>query len=228
MIKIVNMALYNVDLEGEDFGEFGGEHPTLVIRTKMEKDMYIAIPFTSYTEARWDKTKKYMCCRVKSTNSIARIDKIEIITADKIKNRWREAGKLLIPSKEDLESVKNKAMAYFETSFSTGIKEYSNVSMQIENLNIKFDEVVIQEKICQNESVSLDFSQENCIRIIFEEKATKNISVNELYEILNRAFDRRKYKIIFDENNVVAEVLLTDKKALTLKKKHDSMKVTEG
>lgn len=32
----------------------------------------------------------------------------------------------------------------------------------------------------------------------------------------------------FVENNVIAEVLLTDNKALTLKNKHDSMKVTEG
>ena len=112
MIKITNAALYNVDLEGKDFGEFDGEHPTLIFRTKMEKDMYIAIPFTSYTEARWEKVKKYMCCRVKSTNSIARIDKIEIITKNKIKNRWRENKKLLVPSKEDLDSVINKVNTY--------------------------------------------------------------------------------------------------------------------
>lgn len=48
MFKYINAALYNVDLEGEDTSEFDGEHPTLVIRTKMEKEMYIAIPFTTY------------------------------------------------------------------------------------------------------------------------------------------------------------------------------------
>lgn len=37
MFKYINAALYNVDLEGEDTSEFDGEHPTLVIRTKMEK-----------------------------------------------------------------------------------------------------------------------------------------------------------------------------------------------
>ena len=40
MFKYINAALYNVDLEGEDTSEFDGEHPTLVIRTKMEKEMY--------------------------------------------------------------------------------------------------------------------------------------------------------------------------------------------
>lgn len=228
VIKIVNTALYNVDLEGEDFGEFGGEHPTLVIRTKMEKDMYIAIPFTTYTKDRWEKMKKYMCCRVKSTNSIARIDKIEVITVDKIKNRWRENGKLLIPTKEDLDAVVNKAIAYFQASFSMGISEYSSVNAAFAGLSQEFDDVVIQENIVKESPIVIDFEHEGVVRIIFSSGSTNQISINELYDILNSAFNRKKYKIIFLGSSVIAEVLLSDKKALTLKEKHDNMKSTEG
>ena len=69
--------------------------------------MYIAIPFTTYKKERWQKLKRYMCCRSISTNSIARIDKMEIISSSKIKNRWRENGKLLIPEPEDLQNLIN-------------------------------------------------------------------------------------------------------------------------
>lgn len=210
VIKIVNTALYNVDLEGEDFGEFGGEHPTLVIRTKMEKDMYIAIPFTTYTKDRWEKMKQYMCCRVKSTNSIARIDKIEVITVDKIKNRWRENGKLLIPTKEDLDTVVNKAMAYFQASFSMGIREYSSVNAAFECLSQEFDEIVIQENIAKASSIVIDFENKDVVRIIFSSRSTNQISINELYDILNGAFNRKKYKVIFSGSSVIAEVLLSD------------------
>lgn len=228
MSKIVNSALYNVDLEGEDFGEFGGEHPTLVIRTKMEKDMYIAVPFTTYTKDRWEKMKKFMCCRVKSTNSIARIDKIEVITVDKIKNRWRENGKLLIPTKEDLENVANKVLAYIQASFDMGIREYVSVNNTFMILSKEFENVIIQENVNKGSLISIDYTNKDSIHIVFNKVIMNQLSINELYDILNSAFSRKKYKLVFSNSNVIAEVLLTDKKALTLKKKHDTIISTEG
>lgn len=228
MIKYTNAALYNVDLEGEDYGEFGGEHPTLVLRTKMEKEMYIAIPFTTYTEARWEKFKKYMCCRVKSTDSIARIDKIEIITVDKIKNRWREGKKLLIPSREDLETVINKALAYFQASFLVGISEYVSTDQAVSALREEFNEVIVNENISQNELIHIDFSNQDYMRVAINACSIKQLSIQELYDMMNCAFTRAKYKVSFERNCINFDVPLEDKKALTLKEKYDNLNSTEG
>ena len=79
MVKYVYCGLYDIDLHGKTYAEFDGEHPTMIIQTKKEPKIYMVIPFTSYEPNRWEKLKKKMCCRVESTNSIARIDKIKII-----------------------------------------------------------------------------------------------------------------------------------------------------
>jgi len=200
MERCTNAALYNVDLEGKACGEFGGQHPTLVFRTKMEKDMYIAIPFTTYTPERWLKLKTFMCCRVKSTNSIARIDKIEIITVNKITNRWRENGKLLIPSKEDLETIISKVMAYCQASFTAGLNNYISSTKSYEALSLEFNDIIIRENILKKSFLSLDFTNKDSILLSFSCYFVKDISIQELYDLLNSAFSRGKYQISFSGN----------------------------
>lgn len=226
MFKYVNAALYNVDLEGKDTSEFDGEHPTLVIRTKMEKEIYIAIPFTTYKKERWQKLKQYMCCRSISTNSIARIDKMEIISSSKIKNRWRENGKLLIPEPEDLQNVLNNAMAYFKSSFSLGENEYQKVQKNTEQLTDEFEKIFDMNSNEQS-YISVSFEQSECI-FSFDKRYANNISIQELYDIVNTYFNRKKYRISIDNKNVSIIVANTEKRLLTLKPKYVKLNVTEG
>lgn len=226
MFKYINAALYNVDLEGEDTSEFDGEHPTLVIRTKMEKEMYLAIPFTTYTKERWQKLKQYMCCRSISTNSIARIDKMEIISSNKIKNRWRENGKLLIPEPDDLQNVINNAMAYFKSSFSLGENEYKKVQKNTEELTKEFEKIF---NLHSNESsfILVSFEKNECT-FSFDKKYANNISIQELYDIVNTYFNRQKYKVSIGNKNISIIVSNTEKTLLTLKPKYVKVNVTEG
>lgn len=226
MFKYVNAALYNVDLEGEDTSEFDGEHPTLVIRTKMEKEMYIAIPFTTYKKEKWQKLKQYMCCRSISTNSIARIDKMEIISSSKIKNRWRENGKLLIPEPEDLQNVINNAMAYFKSSFSLGENEYKKVQKNTEQLAGEFEKIF---DLNSNEQsfISVSFEKSECV-FSFNKRYANNISIQELYDIINIYFNRQKYRVSMDNQNVSIIVANTEKRLLTLKPKNVKVNATEG
>lgn len=226
MFKYVNAALYNVDLEGENTSEFDGEHPTLVIRAKMEKEMYIAIPFTTYTKEKWQKLKKYMCCRSISTNSIARIDKMEIISSGKIKNRWRENGKLLILEPEDLQNVINNALAYFKSSFSLGKNEYKKVQKNTEQLTKEFEKIF---DLHSNEQsfISVSFKQNECI-FSFDKSYTNNISIQELYDIINIYFNRHNYRVFMDDKNISIIVSNTEKRLLTIKSKYVKVNATEG
>ena len=36
MVKYVYCGLYDIDLHGETYAEFDGEHPTMIIQTKKE------------------------------------------------------------------------------------------------------------------------------------------------------------------------------------------------
>lgn len=226
MFKYVNAALYNVDLEGEDSSEFDGEHPTLVIRTKMEKDMYIAIPFTTYKKEKWQKLKQYMCCRSISTNSIARIDKMEIISANKIKNRWRENGKLLIPAPEDLQNVMDNAIAYFKSSFSLGKNEYKKVQKNTEQLADEFKKIFDLHSD-ETSFISVSFEDNECI-LSFRKSQVNNISIQELYDILNFYFNRQKYKVSINDKNISIVITNTEKSLLTLKEKYVKVRTTEG
>lgn len=228
MVKIVNGNLYNVDLNGDKDEEFDGQHPTLVIQMKEEERIYIVIPFTSYTDDRWNKLKKHMCCRVKSTNSIARIDKIEIINMDEIQKPWKEAGNWLKISKEDLEFVCNKAVEYIKTSFNKGINEHNKYVEELANLELEFEDVIIKENIANSNLMTLKFENDD-LYITISYIHMKKISINDIYILFNRAFSKKLYKATFDNNNreIFIKVEKTDKKVLTLKDKYDKVNATD-
>lgn len=91
MQHIINGGIYRVVFDGKHDSEFTGEHPALILRTLKEDEIYIVVPLTSYTKQKMDKIKeKGYGYHIKSTNSIARIDKFQVLHNSSIKNRWKE------------------------------------------------------------------------------------------------------------------------------------------
>ena len=228
MVKYVNCGLYNVDLKGTKDEEFEGQHPTLVIRTKEETRVYIAIPFTTFTNEKWQKLKTHMCCRVKSTNSIARIDKVEIINEEAIKNRWMDSGEILAPMAEDLTTVLNKTVEYFRACFWNGEKEINKNYLQINMLKQALDKIFIENNF-ENSYMNVNVHKEKMILCIGMDKITK-VSIKEMSVLLERYVDKNSYQIsiINDNRMVFITVMSIGIKMLTLKEKNDKLKLTEG
>ncbi len=181
MVKYVYCGLYDIDLHGETYAEFDGEHPTMIIQTKKESKMYIVIPFTSYKPDRWVKLKKKMCCKVDSTNSIARIDKIKIISDSDISKRWldTERKSLLIPTKEDVSKVLTKALAYIEASFNQSYSSYLNYLEEREILDKNINETF--NKFNFNNSIfHFDFSNESTTKISFSMDYVKTMAMIDI------------------------------------------------
>ena len=231
MVKYVYCGLYDIDLHGETYAEFDGEHPTMIIQTKKEPKMYIVIPFTSYNPDRWMKLKRKMCCRVESTNSIARIDKIKIINEADISKRWIDTKKkcLLIPTKEDVDKVLKKALIYIESSFNQSYNSYLKYleerevfDKNITNTFIKFD--------FENSIFQFDFSNENITKISFPMKYVKTMAMIDIQDFFNKIFNRRSFtvKIMDATKTIVVTVKNSDEKMLTIIKKNDIIKETEG
>ena len=231
MVKYVYCGLYDIDLHGETRAEFGGEHPTMIIQTRKEPRIYIVIPFTSYSIDRWKKLKKKMCCRVESTNSIARIDKIKIINDSDITKRWLdpEEKSLLIPSKEDIDKVLKKALAYIKSSFDQSYSSYLKYLDErkvfeglINSTFIEFD--------FKNSIFVFDFTNESTTKISFSMNYVKTLAMIDIQDLFNKIFNRRKYSIKINDStkNIVITVNNSDEKMLTIMKKCGTVNSTEG
>lgn len=231
MVKYVYCGLYDIDLHGKTYAEFDGEHPTMIVQTKKEPKMYIVIPFTSYEPERWKKLKKKMCCRVESTNSIARIDRIKIINDADISKRWIdiETKSLLVPSKEDVDKVLKKALAYVEASFNESYSSYLKYLEERENFEkyIKntFDKYEFKDSI-----FSFDFSGDSNTKISFSMDYVETMAKIDIQDFFNKVFKRRNFsiKIINSTETVEITVKNTDKKMLTIKEEYDKINSTEG
>lgn len=231
MVKYVYCGLYDIDLHGETYAEFDGEHPTMIIQTKKEPKMYIVIPFTSYEPDRWKKLKKKMCCRVESTNSIARIDRIKIINNSDISKRWIDTEKksLLIPSKEDVDKILKKALAYIESSFNQSYSSYLEYLKEREIIDNNIKKTFIDFDF-RNSIFTFDFLNENVTNISFSMNYVKNMAMIDIQDFFNKIFNRRKFtiKIIDDTKFIIVTVKNSDEKMLTIKEKYDSIMATEG
>lgn len=230
MVKYIYCGLYDIDLHGKTYAEFDGEHPTMIVQTKKESKMYIVIPFTTYEPERWKKLKKKMCCRVESTNSIARIDRIKIINDEDISKRWinTETKSLLVPSKEDIDKVLKKALSYIEASFN---QSYSSYLKYLEEREIfkKYIDKTFYKYAFKDSIFSFDFSDKNT-KISFSMNYVKTMSVIDIQDFFNKIFKRKNFsvKIIDSIKTVTIIIKNTDKKLLTIKEEYDKINSTEG
>ena len=46
----IDSGIYAVDLEGTNDAEFNGQHPSIVIKSIKNEDMFYVIPLTTYTK----------------------------------------------------------------------------------------------------------------------------------------------------------------------------------
>ena len=115
MKKVINGCIYAIDLGGTEEYEFKGVHPAMVVRMLKEEKMYYVVPLTTYTKERWEKCKRQgFGCRIVSTNSIARVDKINIVTEKQIHSRYYNSEKLVCAEPAEIEKVILRVEEYFK------------------------------------------------------------------------------------------------------------------
>ena len=99
MKDIITGGVYAVDLHGTEAYEFKGVHPAMIVRLLKEEKMYYVVPLTTYTKERWERCKrKGFGTRIISTNSIARIDKLNIVSEKQVQSRYYNGGHIVAVS----------------------------------------------------------------------------------------------------------------------------------
>ena len=228
MKKVINGCIYAIDLGGTEEYEFKGVHPAMVVRMLKEEKMYYVVPLTTYTKERWEKCKRQgFGCRIVSTNSIARVDKINIVTEKQIHSRYYNSEKLVCAEPAEIEKVILRVEEYFKLSNQKGLNEYKKFYSEkkvFENkmyqfwIDNKFDDVYYNVKI-EKGSIELELGKDEI----------RNLTFNDIVQVLSELLDASKLHFEKKGNQSIIICFNVDHKiALTFQEKYDKFKITEG
>ena len=228
MKKVINGCIYAIDLGGTEDYEFKGVHPAMVVRMLKEEKMYYVVPLTTYTKERWEKCKRQgFGCRVVSTNSIARVDKINIVTEKQIHSRYYNSEKLVCAEPAEIEKVILRVEEYFKLSNQKGLNEYKKFYSEkkvFENkmyqfwIDNKFDDVYYNVKI-EKGSIELELGKDEI----------RNLTFNDIVQVLSELLDASKLHFEKKGNQSIIICFNVDHKiALTFQEKYDKFKSQKG
>ena len=226
MKKVINGCIYAIDLGGTEEYEFKGVHPAMVVRMLKEEKMYYVVPLTTYTKERWEKCKRQgFGCRIVSTNSIARVDKINIVTEKQIHSRYYNSEKLVCAEPAEIEKVILRVEEYFKLSNQKGLNEYKKFYSEkkvFENkmyqfwIDNKFDDVYYNVKIG---SIELELGKDEI----------RNLTFNDIVQVLSELLDASKLHFEKKGNQSIIICFNVDHKiALTFQEKYDKFKSQKG
>ena len=228
MKKVINWCIYAIDLGGTEEYEFKGVHPAMVVRMLKEEKMYYVVPLTTYTKERWEKCKRQgFGCRIVSTNSIARVDKINIVTEKQIHSRYYNSEKLVCAEPAEIEKVILRVEEYFKLSNQKGLNEYKKFYSEkkvFENkmyqfwIDNKFDDVYYNLKI-ETGSIELELWKDEI----------RNLTFNDIVQVLSELLDASKLHFEKKGNQSIIICFNVDHKiALTFQEKYDKFKSQKG
>lgn len=228
MKKVINGCIYAIDLGGTEEYEFKGVHPAMVVRMLKEEKMYYVVPLTTYTKERWEKCKRQgFGCRIVSTNSIARVDKINIVTEKQIHSRYYNSEKLVCAEPAEIEKVILRVEEYFKLSNQKGLNEYKKFYSEkkvFENkmyqfwIDNKFDDVYYNVKI-EKGSIELELGKDEI----------RNLTFNDIVLVLSELLDASKLHFEKKGNQSIIICFNVDHKiALTFQEKYDKFKSQKG
>ena len=228
MKKVINGCIYAIDLGGTEEYEFKGVHPAMVVRMLKEEKMYYVVPLTTYTKERWEKCKRQgFGCRIVSTNSIARVDKINIVTEKQIHSRYYNSEKLVCAEPAEIEKVILRVEEYFKLSNQKGLNEYKKFYSEkkvFENkmyqfwIDNKFDDVYYNVKI-EKVSIELELGKDEI----------RNLTFNDIVQVLSELLDASKLHFEKKGNQSIIICFNVDHKiALTFQEKYDKFKSQKG
>lgn len=205
MKDIITGGVYAVDLHGTESYEFKGVHPALIIRMLKEENMYYVVPLTTYTKERWEKCKrKGFGIRINSTNSIARIDKLNIVSEKQVQGRYYNAGHLVLPTECEVTAVLKRVEEYISLSNSKSNKEYNKFVMQRSKFENAMD-IIIEKNY---EKFPYPITLENDISIFYPSADLSFVSNTDIKDIISLKFDTSTVSISKQLNDIKISIKL--------------------
>lgn len=226
MIDKINGGVYAVDLGGTEAYEFKGVHPAMIVRTLKEPKMYVVVPLTTYTQERWEKCKrKGFGIRIKSTNSIARVDKLHIVSENQIRQRYYNADKILIPTEEEVVAVFKRVEEYILLSDKKALKEYKKYLSQKSDFENAMDELLSLKQLA-NYPYGVTVAESVEFKYPLEKMSCMN--TKEIKEIICNRVQNLEILITKQAPELKVEIKLNPSVLLTFKEEYDRFNVQKG
>lgn len=225
MKDIITGGVYAVDLHGTESYEFKGVHPALIVRMLKEEEMYYVVPLTTYTKERWDKCKrKGFGTRIISTNSIARVDKMNIVSKKQVQGRYYNAGHLVILTENEIESVLVRVEEYISLTNDKSNKEYRKFVTQRENFEKSMD--ILMEK--QFDEFLYPINIKSDMSFCYPCTELSYISNADIKDIISIKFNCSSVVICKQEKNMQISIKLDKENLLIFLQPYDIFKSQKG
>lgn len=224
MKYIINSGIYEINWDGKNEAEFMGNHPTLILKSIKNKQMYYIFPLTTYTDERWEKYRKLNCCRITSTNSIVRIDKVKVLHRLQIKNRWIRNDMFIIPTPEEVKVVYQKYIEYITTCVDVSVSDYRKY---YKNYN-KILDMLYESFVEYNFSDDLIFNfNENTIE--FNLNLVSKLTFDDIKHIIYSILGKENVSVAYSKDKLIVTIIVTNKNLLlTIKEQYDIFNSTKG
>lgn len=225
MKDIITGGVYAVDLHGTESYEFKGVHPALVVRMLKEEKMYYIVPLTTYTKERWEKCKrKGFGTRIISTNSIARVDKMNIVSEKQVQGRYYNAGHLVIPTEEEIKAVLKRVEEYILLTDDKSNSEYSKFVIQRSKFEKDMDMII--DKNYEEFPYTITF--ESDMSIFYPCSELSFISNADIKDIIRIKFNTLAVVICKQGINMKISIKFEEENLLTFSESYDKFKLQKG
>lgn len=225
MKDIITGGVYAVDLHGTESYEFKGVHPALVVRMLKEEKMYYIVPLTTYTKERWEKCKrKGFGTRIISTNSIARVDKMNIVSEKQVQGRYYNAGHLVIPTEEEIKAVLKRVEEYILLTDDKSNREYSKFVIQRSKFEKDMDMII--DKNYEEFPYTITF--ESNMSIFYPCSELSFISNADIKDIIRIKFNTLAVVICKQGINMKISIKFEEENLLTFSESYDKFKLQKG
>lgn len=175
----LNGSIYAVDFTSHTDAEFSGTHPALAIQNSNQPDLYYVIPFTTYTQNRWEKYKRKLAVKVNSCNSIALVHKMQIKPICDIQNRYIANNVLLNINTEELKNICQKLELLINKSTNKALKSHVKVQSELNEIETELT------KHISGEPSDFTFNVNNPNNITYS-KPVRSALINEIRMIVKR------------------------------------------
>lgn len=170
-----------------------------------EENMYYVVPLTTYTKEHWEKCKrKGFGIRINSTNSIARIDKLNIVSEKQVQGRYYNAGHLVLPTECEVTAVLKRVEEYISLSNSKSNKEYNKFVMQRSKFENAMD-IIIEKNY---EKFPYPITLENDISIFYPSADLSFVSNTDIKDIISLKFGTSTVSISKQLNDIKISIKL--------------------
>ena len=225
MKDIITGGVYAVDLHGTEAYEFKGVHPALIVRMLKEEKMYYVVPLTTYTKERWDKCKrKGFGTRIISTNSIARVDKMNIVSEKQVQGRYYNAGHLVIPAEEEVGAILDRVEEYISLTDNKSNREYGKFIVQ----RSKFEKDMDALSRKNYKEFSYPVTVENDLSFFYPCTDLSFISNADIKDIISIKFNASSVDISRQGTDMKISIKLVKENLLTFSEAYDTFKSQKG